>query len=170
MNVNENYAVMTRARETLEAMDYLGSYLKELRDRKKSNKDNIHSGEVVREVLADDVCALEDVIGYYDSARSSIEKINDEVGTEMRPRHSRWVMKEEPFEVFPEGGERRKEVRTVRLQFLTTPSLEAEFKDYCRACGLSMNEVINRLMEAVTEGSIALQKGTPPNNDLNLKS
>lgn len=151
MNSKEKYNLMKETRNLLEVLDRYDSLLSSLAEAEEEKMVNIPQALLDSTGLSDSADSLASAYSSFDSANSILQGLPDELCLKMRKKLGR-KKDEEVCMITPDVAIRsnghRNEPRKTRLQILTTASLEAEFKDYCREQGLSVNEVINRLMEA----------------------
>lgn len=133
------------SRYILEKLEDYKSFIDNCADNERDKIDRLPeeliSSRGVEEGL-ENLTNLDDCI---ESTITTIEDILYDLNIKLRKKRGRKI--DTDFLDSPSNLGRSKENRSVRLQFLVTPTAEAHLKAYCKKNNLAMNELINRLIQ-----------------------
>lgn len=149
MNDKERYRIMVEIRTLLECLSNFKDLIENVASIEEEKLDNVPPSLVDTLGLSEDLDNISQAIDNVDEATSLIEEIVELLEIKMRKERSRRI--DYSLIGVSCSEKRNSERRNIRLQILITPSLNAKFRDYCKRCKLTLNEVVNRLMENIVE-------------------
>lgn len=150
MNDKDRYKVMMRTRDMLETISAYKAFLEKLKATEENKSENVPEALLDATGIEDNINSIDDAIAMVEEANNNLEEIPSILDLKIRKKRERRIDTTFPF--LSNDFIDSKEKRSVRLQLLTTPSLEKKFKHFCKLNNVSLNEAINVLMtKAINE-------------------
>lgn len=149
MNDNERYKIMMESRFILEKLGKYYSIIDFYTSNEEEKKERLPETLVSSRGVEESYESLNSLKECLENTTTTIEDTLFELNIKMRKPRERKI--DATLLEAPSKLEKSKENRSVRLQFLVTPSTEAKLKAYCKKRNLAMNEVINRMIQGLED-------------------